>query len=212
MCVWAFVAQPKLEHVLTAHGDELDPRYHVVPVFTSFPQRFGPGGAWEKDGPRGRADKTRKLALEHGREDVTGTVWVDDCPSSSWPAGAAIKAVIAMEDAGLVAEGRGGEYSQSLRDWFFVRNQNTARRSVQLAVAEELDIPRGPLEARIDDGSALSALLEDQERRASLGLLGSPSYVFDGGRAILYGNFSESILTATVEELVRGLHPGGSDC
>lgn len=36
--------------------------------------------------------------------------------------------------------------------------------------------------------------------------------VFDGGRAMLYGNVSEGVLRATVAELVAGVEPGASRC
>ena len=131
-------------------------------------------------------------------------------PSSSWAPAAAIKAVFALED------GRGEEvgpsYQRALRERFFVGESNIALRSVQLEVAEELGLPREALERRLDDGSALAAVCEDHAEKERLRLQGSPTYVFDGGRAMLYGNFGYGILRSTIEELVRGTGPGGSAC
>lgn len=211
LCIWAFVAQPKLEHVLERHGELLAPIYRVVPVFGSIRERFATG-AWSDAGPRGRANATRRIAKQHGRDDVTGECWLADCPASSWPAGVAIKAVFAAEDASEIASGKAADYQWRMRERFFVDNRNVSRRDVQLEIAEELDVPRAVLEQRLDDGSALCALWEDHALREATGLRGSPTFVFDGGRAMLYGNFSEAILTATVEELVKGLDVGGSDC
>ena len=211
LCIWAFVAQPKLEHVLAAHGGAVRPSYHVVPVFGSIPARFR-DGVWAKAGPEGRAETTRRIAAEHGRDDVDGGCWLTDCPTSSWAAGSALKAVFAMEAEGEIAADAAATFQLAMRSRFFVDNRNVARRDEQLALAEELSIPRAGIERRLDDGSALCALYEDHERRLELGLRGSPTYVFDGGRAMLYGNFSEAILTATVDELVRGQDAGGSAC
>lgn len=211
LCIWAFVAQPKLEHVLSRHGTHVAPRYHVVPVFGSIRERFATG-TWSKAGPQGRAETTRSIAEQHARTDVSGRCWIDDCPVSSWPVGAALKAVFAAEAAGEVGPGVAADYQWRMRERFFVDDQNVAKRTVQLELAEELQIPVSTLARRLDDGSALCALWEDHERRESMGLRGSPTFVFDGGRAMLYGNFSEAILTATVEELVKGLDVGGSDC
>ena len=83
---------------------------------------------------------------------------------------------------------------------------------MQLEVAEGLGLPRGPIEQRLDDGSALAAVCEDHAEKERLRIQGSPTYVFDGGRAMLYGNFDYGILRSTVEELVRGAGPGGSAC
>ena len=211
LCIWAFVAQSKLEHVLEQHGEHVAPRYHVVPVFGSIRERFATG-SWSKAGPEGRAAATRRVAEQHGRNDVSGLCWLEDCPASSWPAGVAIKAVFAAEHAEEIDAGKGAVFQWRLRERFFVEDRNVARRDVQLELAEELEIPTAILEGRLDDGSALCALWEDHAKREATGLRGSPTFVFDGGRAMLYGNFSEAILTATVEELVKGLDVGGSDC
>ena len=89
---------------------------------------------------------------------------------------------------------------------------NIARRAAQLEVAEVTDVPRAALEARLDDGTAMAALYEDHLEREALKLQGSPTYVFDGGRAQLYGNFDAAILDATIAALEPGLEVGGSEC
>jgi hypothetical protein len=75
-----------------------------------------------------------------------------------------------------------------------------------------LRIARAGIEKRLDDGSALALLSEDLQEKERLKLQGSPTYVFDHGRAMLYGNFPYGELHATVEELLRGLGPEGSAC
>jgi len=211
LCVWAFVAQPKLEAVLQKHGDLLAPRYRVVPVFGSIPQRFSTG-SWAEKGPEGRAEATRRVAHQYGFENVDGSCWLSDCPASSWSAGAALCAVLGMVEDGTISLKVAERYQWRMRERFFLENQNIARRSIQLELAEEVDVPRHELERRLDDGTGMQILWEDHTLRESLGLRGSPTFVFDGGRAMLYGNFSEAVLNATVEELVKGLVAGGSEC
>ena len=211
LCVWALVAQPKLEAVLHKHGDLLAPRYRVVPVFGSIPQRFATG-SWAERGPEGLAEATRRVAHQHGLQDVDGGCWLSDCPTSSWSAGAALCAVLGMVEDGTITLKVAERYQWRMRERFFLENQNIARRRVQLELAEEVDVPRHVLEDRLDDGTGTRLLWEDHMLRESLGLRGSPTFVFDGGRAMLYGNFSEAVLHATVEELVKGLIAGGSAC
>lgn len=209
LCIWAFVAQQKLDRVLRELGEHVRVDYRIVPVFGSVPWRFA-RGPWARDGVDGRVLVTRKIAEQGGRTDVSGECWRRAMPSSSWAPAAAIKAVFALED------GRGEEvgpsYQCALRERFFVGEVNIALRRVQLEVAEELGLPRGALERRLDDGSALAAVCEDHAEKERLRLQGSPTYVFDDGRAMLYGNFDYGILRSTVEELVRGTGPGGSAC
>jgi predicted DsbA family dithiol-disulfide isomerase len=208
LCIWALVAQTKLERLLEELGAHVRVDYRIVPVFGSVAWRFA-AGAWAKDGVDGRVTTTRCIAEQGGRTDVSGECWRRAMPASSWAPAAAIKAVFAHEG------GRGEmgpAYQRALRERFFVKEANIALRSVQLEVAEELGLPRAPIEARLDDGSALAAVCEDHAEKERIRIQGSPTYVFDGGRAMLYGNFDYAILRSTVEELVRGARPGGSGC
>ncbi len=211
LCIWAFVAQEKLERVLAEFGEHLAVDYRVIPVFGSVPSRFA-SGPWRADGVPGRVTATRRIAAEHGHGEVSGRCWERDCPASSWSAGAAIRAVFAVERAGLAEPGSGALFQVRLRERFFVDEQNVSRRAVQLGLAEELGIARAPVEELLDDGRALALLWDDFCEKERLKLQGSPTFVFDGGRAMLYGNFSFGVLRSTVEELLRGAETGGSAC
>jgi predicted DsbA family dithiol-disulfide isomerase len=211
LCIWALVAQTKLDRVLVELGTHLAVDYRIVPVFGSVHWRFTEG-PWAKEGVNGRVTATRRIAECGGRTDVTGECWRKAAPASSWAPGAAIKAVFAMETRAEIAGGSGARYQRALRERFFVNEENIACRGVQLSVAEAESLPRAPIERQLDDGSALAAVWEDHNEKERLRIQGSPTYVFDGGRAMLYGNFDYGILRSMVEELVRGSHPGSSGC
>ena len=137
---------------------------------------------------------------------------IDDPPATSLASGAVVKAAFVLEAEERIAPGLAAGFQWALRERFFVDNVNIAKRSVQLAVAEEVGVDVALLEARLDDGSSLAALFEDDEARKALGVRGSPTYVFDEGRTMLYGNFPFSVLHATTEELLNGLGIGASGC
>jgi predicted DsbA family dithiol-disulfide isomerase len=211
LCIWALVAQTKLDRVLAELGTHVVVDYRIVPVFGSVHWRFK-DGPWAKEGLDGRVAATRRIAERCGRMDVTGECWRKAAPASSWAPAAAIKAVFAIEARAEIAAGSGARYQRALRERFFVNEDNTARRDVQLSVAEADGVPRAPIERTLDDGSGLAAVWEDHNEKERLRIQGSPTYVFDGGRAMLYGNFDYGMLRSTVEELVRGSHPGSSAC
>lgn len=211
MCIWAFVGQSKLDRILEEWGDRIAVDYRIVPVFGSVPKRFEEG-SWAEGGREGRRETTRRLAKEHGIEGVGGDVWVETDPHSSWACGAAAKAVFMMEAAGEADPGAGAAYLWEMRNHFYRRNRNICLRDEQLAIAERVGVDTEGLERRLSDGSALAAICEDENERDEVGVRGSPTYVFDGGRAVLYGNFPFSVLHAVVDELVEGLELGGSVC
>ena len=210
LCIWAFVSQGRLDRLLEAKRACLSPQYRVVVVFGSVPWRFRDGN-WKKAGPQGRARTTREVAARFGFDEVDGSVWLTDPPASSWAAGAAIEAVRLAEHADETEAGNCAAYQVALRRTMFVDNRNVARRTVQLEVAEGMGLPRESIERRLDDGTALAQLAEDQRRKDEQNIHGSPTYVFDEGRAVLYGNFAEGILHSAVDELVAGMH-GSSGC
>jgi len=211
LCIWAYVAQPRLDRILERYGDRLDVRYHVVPVFGSVPWRFREG-SWKKSGVEGRVAATARVAAQFGYTNITGEVWRDNCPASSWAPGIAITSVFALEEQGELAEGSGAAYQWAIRRAFFEDNRNVARRSVQFEVAESLGIPRAPIERFRDDGSGIALLWEEDQLRNEMKIQGSPTYVFDGGRARLFGNFKERVLQSTIAELLEDLDSGGSAC
>ena len=210
LCIWAYVAQDKLDHLLGLHANTLTVHYRVVPVFGSVRWRFEKG-PWAKDGVLGRVRQTREIAQRFGHSEVTGEVWRIACPESSWSPGSAIKAVGVLEEEGVVGAGVLAHYQWCMRQRFFVDNSNIGARAVQLEVAEACGVPRAPLERLLDDGRALALLWEDAQEKERRGIQGSPTYVFDGGRAVLYGNVSARIIEATAEELLSGL-AGCSAC
>lgn len=211
LCIWAFVAEAKVERITSEFGARIRLEHRVIPVFGSVPWRFS-HGPWKNEGVDGRVAATRRIAAEHGRPEITGEVWRRAAPTSSWAAGAALKAVFAAAAHGEIAPDLAPGYQLRMRERFFVAEENVCERRVQLAIAEELSIPRASIERRLDDGSALAGLWEDFNDKEHMKLLGSPSWVFDDGRAQLYGNVGWGVLRATVEELVRGAAPGCSVC
>jgi predicted DsbA family dithiol-disulfide isomerase len=74
---------------------------------------------------------------------------------------------------------------------------------VNLAASENID--RAALKETLDDGSvsAMAALSRDQRSVGELGVKGSPTWILNGGRQILYGNVGYRILNANIEELAR---------
>lgn len=211
LCIWAYLAQDKVDRLQARFAERLELDHRVVPVFGSLPRRFA-SGSWAAGGPEGRREATLRTAREHGHPEVSAAGFVTDPPASSWSPGLVAEAVALLERDGAVRAGSTGAVLQALRHAFFVDDLNTARRAVQRRVVEALELPWEAVAARLDDGRALAALVEAHEDRRAANVQGSPTWVFDGGRAMLYGNVSEGVLQATVAELLEGSGSGCSTC
>ena len=77
--------------------------------------------------------------------------------------------------------------------------------SLLLALAAEAGQDRAALESALQDGSALARLSDDQRSASDLSVRGSPTWVINDGRQILYGNVGYRILHANIDELLK--HP-----
>lgn len=206
LCVWAWIAQPRLEELQRQRGGEIEVRHRYVDIF---------GDAHNKIAQRwGAEEGFAKFAahVEHSAQPYSDTpvhkdIWTSVRPRSSQLAHALLKAAnivsgrVAAEDLAL-----------QIRRAFFVDGQDIGdlRLLLDLARQRGLDIPA--LESTMMNGEAMAALSTDQKNALDLGVRGSPTWVLNEGRQILYGNVGYRILNANIEELLKRPGPEASWC
>ena len=86
---------------------------------------------------------------------------------------------------------------------FFAEGRDISDWQVQAAVAEELGLPLGPIEAQIRSGAAIAALGADTKLAEENKINGSPTFLMNAGRQILYGNVGYRLIEANLNELLR---------
>ena len=79
-------------------------------------------------------------------------------------------------------------------------------------MASELKIDITALKEALDDGSAMAALSNDLHSARDTGVKGSPTWVLNEGRQLLYGNVGYRILSANIDELVNSPPAEASWC
>ncbi len=211
LCIWAFVGQRHLDTICTELQGALVVQQRIVPVFGSIAWRFS-DGPWAQGGVHARVQATAEIAARFGCSNVDGRGWVLDCPASSWPAAAAVKAAYALVHGEHVTTAQADAFSWALRCAFFEDNLNIARREVQLHVAEHVGLPRAPLQNMLDSGQAMSLLWEDWNEKERLRVRGSPTWSFEDGREMLYGNVSLDVVRALIAQLRAGIDSGRTNC
>ena len=95
---------------------------------------------------------------------------------------------------------------------FFENAVDIADWSALLQLLDDNQLSRQRVLEHIEDGSAMAALLSDYQAARSLNLKGSPSYVMNNERQILYGNVGYRVLSANVEELLKQVNHEASWC
>ncbi len=199
LCVWAWIAQRRIDELEHEWGDRVLLRHHCVDVFgdtsTKIETQWRERGGYEGFGAHVQASAARYEGAE-----VHPDLWVKTRPTTSGTAHLVLKAVsLVASEAEMV------RLATHLRRVFFCEAQDIGKLDVVLALAADGGVARGDLEASIASGEAMAALMSDYRRAAEQAIKGSPSWVMNEGRQVLYGNVGYRILHANVEELLR--HP-----
>jgi predicted DsbA family dithiol-disulfide isomerase len=200
LCVWAWVAQPRLKELQNQWGQQLTVRHRYVDIFgdshTKIPAAWG-----EQDGFERFSEHVIRAAADFDQSAVNPGVWSSVRPRSSLQAHLLLKSV-----ALVVGEAAVDAMALRIRRAFFSEARDISELSLLLELAAEMGLDTAPLQGALRDGSALAALSDDQRSASGMGVRGSPTWVINEGRQILYGNVGYRILRANIEELLK--HPG----
>lgn len=211
LCIWAYAAQIRVDELQREFAEQVQVNYHFIPLFAVTEKRIGEG--WrDKGGYAGFGAHVLEVGAQFEHVDLHPNVWQGDIPKSSANAHLFLKALQVLEQQDEISAARRDEFdgrslfeetAWRLRQRFFRDNQNIARRDCQLALAEEMELPKGRIEALLQDGSAMAALCRDIELCKEYSVGGSPTYVLNEGRQKLYGNVGYKVIAANVQEVLH---------
>lgn len=196
LCVWAYLAQARLDEVRRRFGDQVEIEERFCSVFADSQEKIGRGWA-ERGGYEGFNRHLREIDGRFDHIEVHPEVWLEVRPASSLGVHLFLKA------AQLAAPEFSNRLGWQLRRAFFEHCRDIAARPVQREVADELGVPLAGIEEAIQSGVAFAALGADLADQQRLGVAGSPTYVLNAGRQKLYGNVGYRIIDANVQELLR---------
>ena len=197
LCVWAWIAQPRLEELEKQWGNRITVRHHFVDIFgdceKKIPSLWGVGDGYEKF-----AAHVKHSAAPFEEAVINEEIWMASRPRSSAQAHLVLRAV------DLVAGTRSMcDLALSIRRAFFVDARNISDLDILLDLASGLKIDTGKIRDCLRDGSAIAALSSDLRKAADQGVRGSPTWVLNEGRQVIYGNVGYRVLNANVEELIN---------
>ncbi|BFM20204.1 DsbA family oxidoreductase [Gilvimarinus japonicus] len=206
LCVWAWVAQQRVDELQAQMQDAVALRYHCVDVFGDVAGKIATNWG-ERGGYEGFAQHVAHALNEYSDFTLHPDVWTRVRPASSASAHLVIKA--AELAAGVSA---GAALALAIRQAFFAHAQNIAQLPVLASIAANAGFGWTELQRYIDSGAAMAALMADYQGARLAGIKGSPSYVLDGGRQTLFGNVGYRVIRANVEELLNRPPDSASWC
>lgn len=210
LCVWAYVAQIKLDTLRRQFGDQVRVEYRFLHLFGDVATHIETGWG-DKGGAAGYSRHVQKMAVRFGHIDIHPEIWTRNVPSTSASCHLFLKAIQMLETQGEVSAAPdarfGGKSVFEEAVWrcrlgFFRDLQDIADRNIQEVLASDLALPLAAIRGQIDSGAAHAALCADFDAKDRQLVEGSPTFVLNEGRQKLYGNVGYRIIEASVHELL----------
>lgn len=199
LCVWAWIAQRRIDELHREFEEQIELRFHYVDIFGDVPKKMQ--DQWQsRGGYDGFAEHVRHSAATFDDAVIHPQLWHEVRPATSANAHLALKAVAlacgATQSIGMAL---------TLRSAFFADAVDIGKLSILRDIFADNGLDDARIFELINNGEAMAALMGDYRKAQQQSIKGSPSYVLDEGRQTLYGNVGYRVLQANVEELLK--HP-----
>jgi predicted DsbA family dithiol-disulfide isomerase len=206
LCVWAWIAQQRIDELEQQWGEKIELRHHYLNLFGDMAARIE--NKWSERGSYdGFGQHVVESAAPYITEPLNSDIWTNVRPATSANAHLVIKA------AGLVDSTTAAvKLAFLVRRSFYSEALDIGRLPVLLGIASEAGIDAGQIQESLNDGSAAAALMSDYLAAQQQDISGSPSWVMNNGRQKLYGNVGYHVLHANVEGLLSNSGEEASWC
>ncbi|MCC5601904.1 DsbA family oxidoreductase [Nostoc favosum] len=204
LCIWAYIAQIRLDELKTTFQDKIAIEHHFVPIFGIARERLN--SRWrDRGGLQGYSDHIQEVAKKFDHISVHPDIWIKVTPPSSTSCHLFLHAIQLLEAKGLVEEAQQvfEKITWAFRKAFFTQLANVSDRKVQFEIAEELRLPIAAIQAQIDSGEAYAQLFKDFELVKDYTVTVSPTLIFNEGRQRLNGNVGYRVIEANIRELLH---------
>jgi len=197
LCVWAWIAQRRIDELNKCLGNKIEIRYHYLDVFGDAINKI-PNQWHDRGGYDGFSAHVVESAFVYEDAHVNGDIWTKTRPTSSANPHLVLKAIELSYSCKQSIE-----LALKFRQAFFVEAKDISNIEVLFALIEESGLDSMQVNKAIVDGSAMAGLMRNYQQAKALFLKGSPSYIIDNGRQTLYGNVGYRVLLANIEELLK---------
>jgi predicted DsbA family dithiol-disulfide isomerase len=203
LCIWAYIAQVRLEELKVAFTKDIVIDYHFFPVFGNVREKLENG--WrDRGGLAGYQNHVKAIASKFGHISIHPDVW-SRVPTSSTSAHLFLNAIRLLEIKGLVPESDQvlEITAWAFREAFFTKLADISDRKVQFEIAEELGLNINLIQEQIDSGEAYALLSKDFDLTKEHQVAVSPTLIFNEGRQRLNGNVGYRVIEANIRELLN---------
>lgn len=197
LCVWAWIAQKRVDELNKQLGNNIELQYHYLDVFGDVPTKITT--QWKsKGGFIGFAEHIQQSVSAFEYADINPKVWTQVRPTTSANAHLMLKAVEITYD-----KKKSIDMALTFRTAFFIDGLDIGNLDVLCDLVNANGLDLNAINTSIRDGSAMATLMGDYQQSKRQNINGSPSFVLDGGRQTLYGNVGFDVILANIEALLK---------
>ncbi len=211
LCVWAYIAQVRMDQLKKKFGEEIVLEEHYFSVFGSVGQKMESN--WGAKGGVSAYNKhIQEITEKFDHIKVHPDVWIKNTPTTSGSCHLFLKALQVLDNRNELPEildsGNSRKSVVEIVAWefrlaFFRDLIDISSFKSQMEIAERLQLPIKEIQEVIDSGAAFSALDSDLQLKEQFGVVGSPSLVLNEGRQMIYGNVGYRVIEANIQELLN---------
>ena len=203
LCVWAYIAQARIDEVDRQFGEQVEVDYRFCSVFAD--TRHKMATTWkDRGGYDGFADHLQEDGKQFSHINLHPDIWRSSRPLSSTPAHLILKAVQ------KAAPEKFEPLLHHVRESFFERALDISNANVLAQLLDEIEIEKAPVEEMMCSGEAHALLEGDMRDKELLNVTGSPTFVLNEGRQKLYGNVGYGVIEANIKELLKSPNAGAA--
>ena len=204
LCIWAWISQRRVDALANAFGDRVDINYRCINVFGDALHKLEQ--LWQhRGGIDAYAEHVHEVAGQFDLSVHPG-IWQAIQPRSSLNAHLVVKAV------SLISPGHLAGALFAIREAFFELAKDISDFDSLIEIVSGVGVTAEDIRHHLANGQAAARLMADYQQAETLKLRGSPSFVLNEGRQILFGNVGYRVLHANVEELLNRPEADASWC
>ena len=202
LCIWAYISQIRLDQLAAEYGDRITIEEKFSSVFPD--ARTKTATNWkDRGGYQAMNDTFQKMAKKFSHISVHEDVWTKVQPRTSSSVHLFLKAIQLLDEDVAFVDLTSTKAIRQFRTAFFAEARDISNWKVQGEIAEELGLNVDHIKAKIHSSEAAAALDADLTLAETLSVKGSPTFVMNEGRQVLFGNVGYKLIEANVEELFR---------
>jgi len=206
LCVWAYIAQVRVDELITTFGDQVELEYRFIDVFGDCPGALTE--RWkDRGGMAAYGAHVQSVVARFDHVEVHEDVWCKNPPNSSMSCQVFLRAVGLLDDADALPR-----TAWAIRTAFFGECIDVSSRLTQLSIAEQLGLDRAAIEKHIASGRAHAAYSSDLRAAKKHHADMSPTLLFNQGRQQLAGNVGYRVIEANIKQLLSNPAEEASWC